>query len=235
MLAPARDLDVFVAETLPRMRDAGTKALADVASLEAALSPLAASAEARRRQARRVARAAIGSPRFQRLLLAAGASRDSRAAMASRRRARPVPPVAVSGQAFASAALRRLRRRVRKSGDGIATHAPAERHAFRIAAKKLRYATEFFAPWFPGKRARDYRKALTALQDALGVMNDARGRGGARHRVGGTVDAGPGAVHRLDPRPHAGRAAVRSIGPAGDCARRSRSGTNDARTSRPPR
>ncbi len=119
-----------------------------------------------------MARAAIGSPRFQRLLLAAGALATA-APHWQPAASEAGPPVAVSGQAFASAALRRLRRRVRKSGDGIATQAPAERHAFRIAAKKLRYATEFFAPWFPGKRARDYRKALTALQDALGVMNDA--------------------------------------------------------------
>ena len=46
-------------------------------------------------------------------------------------------------------------------------------HALRIAAKKLRYATEFFAPLFPGKRARAYRKALAALQDELGAFNDA--------------------------------------------------------------
>ncbi len=43
----------------------------------------------------------------------------------------------------------------------------------RIAAKKLRYVAEFFAPLFPGKRTRAYLKALGALQEALGHFSDA--------------------------------------------------------------
>ena len=43
----------------------------------------------------------------------------------------------------------------------------------RIAAKKLRYAAEFFVPLFPRKRARAYVKSLAALQDVLGRANDA--------------------------------------------------------------
>ncbi len=48
-----------------------------------------------------------------------------------------------------------------------------ERHEVRIAVKKLRYATEFFASLFPRKAARSYIKALAVLQDELGVLNDA--------------------------------------------------------------
>jgi CHAD domain-containing protein len=47
-----------------------------------------------------------------------------------------------------------------------------ERHAVRIAAKKMRYAAEFFAGLFPRKRARSYLKKLTGLQDVLGRFND---------------------------------------------------------------
>ena len=48
----------------------------------------------------------------------------------------------------------------------------AERHAVRIAAKKLRYAAEFFSSLYPGKRTRKYIGALAALQDFLGTFND---------------------------------------------------------------
>lgn len=52
----------------------------------------------------------------------------------------------------------------------------AERHKLRIRAKKLRYAVEFFADVFPGKkRAKRCGAALSSLkdlQDALGALND---------------------------------------------------------------
>ena len=48
----------------------------------------------------------------------------------------------------------------------------AERHKARVAAKKLRYAAEFFAPMFPSKRAAAYVAALSRLQSALGRLND---------------------------------------------------------------
>ena len=57
--------------------------------------------------------------------------------------------------------------------------------AARIAAKKLRYATEFFADVFSGKRARTYRKALSHLQDVLGVLNDASVAARLAREIGG--------------------------------------------------
>jgi CHAD domain-containing protein len=42
----------------------------------------------------------------------------------------------------------------------------------RIAAKKQRYAAEFFAELYPLKAARAYIKNLAALQDGLGALND---------------------------------------------------------------
>ena len=58
-------------------------------------------------------------------------------------------------------------------GTNIAHAAPEARHAARLAAKKLRYATEFFASLYSHKRARRYRKALAVLQEELGIWNDA--------------------------------------------------------------
>jgi inorganic triphosphatase YgiF len=53
---------------------------------------------------------------------------------------------------------------------------PQQRHKLRIAAKKLRYASDFFADVFPGKNVARRRKRFTALlkalQDCLGDLND---------------------------------------------------------------
>ena len=79
----------------------------------------------------------------------------------------------VRAASFARKLLRRRHRRLIKRGKLSAAGDPAERHAARIAAKKLRYAAEFFAPLLDGDRARDYVHALAALQDVLGRGNDA--------------------------------------------------------------
>lgn len=50
------------------------------------------------------------------------------------------------------------------------------RHKFRIQAKKLRYAAEFFSSLYASKRAAKRRErfltALERLQDGLGDLND---------------------------------------------------------------
>ena len=191
-LAPARDLDVFHAETLPPL----APALGADPGLAAAFGRLRDRLERERRKARAAARAAVASPRFIDFVLAAGAWI-----------AAPVPPVEASaagdvaiaapdgdfaGRAdpsgsslppaprrmpgareFASAVLERRHRRVAKALPGLAGRSTAERHAVRIAAKKLRYAAEFFAPMYAPAAARRYAKELAALQGALGATNDA--------------------------------------------------------------
>ena len=74
---------------------------------------------------------------------------------------------------FAQTVLDAALKRVRKRGRHFANLAPPELHRLRIASKKLRYATEFFAPLHDGKSARDYQDALARLQDELGSYNDA--------------------------------------------------------------
>jgi CHAD domain-containing protein len=44
-------------------------------------------------------------------------------------------------------------------------------HRLRIDCKKLRYATEFFAPLY-GERMVDFTQHLKALQDLLGTLHD---------------------------------------------------------------
>jgi CHAD domain-containing protein len=65
-------------------------------------------------------------------------------------------------------AERRLRKRIRALDPG---DAPA-RHQLRIAAKKARYAAEFFRDLLPRGRTRRYLKCLSSLQDRLGALND---------------------------------------------------------------
>ena len=78
--------------------------------------------------------------------------------------------------AFAIAALDRCYRCAKKRGHHLAQADDAHRHEARKAAKKLRYAAEFFASLFTGKRelARYDRliTCLEALQDQLGALND---------------------------------------------------------------
>lgn len=46
------------------------------------------------------------------------------------------------------------------------------RHRVRIAAKKARYAAEFFQSVLPGRKTKRYIASLSALQDRLGELND---------------------------------------------------------------
>jgi triphosphatase len=72
--------------------------------------------------------------------------------------------------------LRRLRQRIKRKGLDLRHRSASHRHRLRIRAKRLRYATEFFASTFPGedsaKRRTESLAALKDLQDALGGLND---------------------------------------------------------------
>jgi triphosphatase len=87
---------------------------------------------------------------------------------------------ALSGKGtIAETAAEQMNRRWKKlvkRGKHIDALDPQQRHRLRIAAKKLRYASQFFADVFPGKRAARRRKqflaGLKALQTYLGDLND---------------------------------------------------------------
>ena len=75
--------------------------------------------------------------------------------------------------------LDRLRRRVKRRGGHLADLDAHDRHRVRIAAKKLRYAAEFFADLYRGKKAARRQKAFFGaigdLQTMLGHLNDLAG------------------------------------------------------------
>ncbi len=77
---------------------------------------------------------------------------------------------------FAVRELDRRRRQVKRRGRDLDALSPEDRHQVRIAAKKLRYGAEFFAGLYPAnkavKRHATFVKALSELQDHLGALND---------------------------------------------------------------
>jgi len=166
-LGRARDDDVFTHETLPAVA-AAIGRNGNPGALKPALRALAAKAAARRGEARSAAIAAVGSARFLRLILAA-------AALAASPLIGSPDPTALGAPArdVARPLLKRRHRALLALGSDLPHALPETRHAARLAAKKLRYATEFFAPLFAKKRTRAYRRALAALQDELGAWNDA--------------------------------------------------------------
>ena len=59
-----------------------------------------------------------------------------------------------------------------KRGHKLHTLTPQARHRLRIAAKKMRYATEFFQSLYAPRRIKPFLRKLKALQEELGYLND---------------------------------------------------------------
>ena len=93
--------------------------------------------------------------------------------------------------ALAASLLRGHRKRLKRRGQNLSALDDHHRHRARIEAKKLRYATEFFASLWTEKKAkarlRRFLEALEDLQDQLGALNDqvAAARLLARHGIDG--------------------------------------------------
>lgn len=160
-LGPARDWDVFATQVLPPVLAAFPG--------HAGLAALRDAAETLRAEHNALARAVVRSARYQALLL------DFGAWLYGEPWRRGAAPAGLNEplQSFATAILDKRHRQLRKRGRHFARLTPQERHALRIAVKKLRYAAEFFAPLYSRKEARSYLQALSRLQDVLGSLNDA--------------------------------------------------------------
>ncbi|HEY2482763.1 MAG TPA: CHAD domain-containing protein, partial [Caulobacteraceae bacterium] len=161
-LADARSLDVFMFETFrptaSKLGDRHATAVFGKALLQAH----------ERGHAR--AAAAVASPRFRLLLLDAARWIET-----------GVDPDLAQGPAdrpaadFAEDALDRRRRALRRRLEALDWRDPLERHKTRIAAKKMRYASEFFVGLGPASSADAYApfiRSLSRLQDELGSLND---------------------------------------------------------------
>ena len=166
-LGPARDLDVFAAEVLEPLRAAHPS--------DAALTLTQRNFEAKRKEAYRRATSAVRSDRFRAAVLDLVAwveTGDWGSAGGEHRKATRARAVAE----HAKAELSKLRKRIKRKGSDIRHLSVMQRHKLRIRAKRLRYATEFFAGTFPGeasaKRRQESLAVLKDVQDALGGLND---------------------------------------------------------------
>lgn len=68
--------------------------------------------------------------------------------------------------------LRKAEKRLAKRIRALDPQDAPARHRVRIAAKKARYAAEFFGALLPAKRVKRYTASLSGLQDRLGELND---------------------------------------------------------------
>lgn len=157
----ARDWDVFAAETLAPI----TPQLAQP-QLRRELGRLKARATKLRRTHHAAIVEAVRSPRVTRMLLSLGAMLAGLAAESG------TGETTTSARVLAAATLAQRDRQLRKRSKRLCQLAPADRHRARLAAKKLRYAAEFFAPLYREARAARYIEALTRLQGTLGKLND---------------------------------------------------------------
>jgi len=105
-------------------------------------------------------------------------------------RLRPAEPLLANEpiETMAADLLAYHRRRLRKRGRHLGKLDDHHRHKVRIEAKKLRYASEFFASLWMGRRARarhaDFVGALEKLQDHLRALNDRVTAADLLHRHG---------------------------------------------------
>ena len=74
---------------------------------------------------------------------------------------------------FAGDLLEKRHRRLRKRLKKVDISNQADFHHLRLQAKKLRYPTEMFSNLFDDKAADAYLDRLIAVQDVLGLLNDA--------------------------------------------------------------
>jgi triphosphatase len=161
-LAPARDLDVYLRNEIePLRRDAPRRGMKE---LTGALT-------LRRAAAFGKAKAAVESPRYRSLLLDTLQWLEN-GDWAKHPRFYGHRPI----ERFAADILARRTKRTMKKAKKIQQLDTQQRHKLRIAAKKLRYASDFFGRLFAGrtakKRLTGLKARLTDLQDCLGALND---------------------------------------------------------------
>ena len=166
-LAESRQLEVLIRRVVAPAKRRQTPA--------SGLSSFARDIDRQRAQALDRAQGAVGSVRFRRLLVEVAAWIETGQWALPQDgliRGRAEMPVVE----FAAGELNRRWRKLRKKCKTLQKLSPRRRHKLRIQDKKLRYASEFFASLFPGRKAARRRNALLTrlerLQDGLGDLND---------------------------------------------------------------
>jgi CHAD domain-containing protein len=164
---PARDLDTLLVEVIKPLRKQHTN--------EPGLVSISNMFARKRLKSYLRAQAAVQSARFRRLLLdtaewvETGPWNTSEDALMRARRETTI-------EIYAAEQLSQRRKRIRRRGARINDLNPQQLHRLRIQVKKARYATEFFAGVFHGKKSakqcKKIKSSLMQLQNCLGKMND---------------------------------------------------------------
>jgi inorganic triphosphatase YgiF len=164
-LGDARNWDVFIASLLPGLP------LPEEHKPAMARVEVAARAEAERHHAR--VRGAVGSPRYTGLMLGLGAWIVGQGwKQGGQQDGAPADPLARKVAKAAPRLVQHAAARVRKRARQLDLQHPEGLHKVRIAAKKERYAREFFEALSHGKREVRRHDLLTGMQDELGLLND---------------------------------------------------------------
>jgi CHAD domain-containing protein len=162
-LGPARDWDVFVAETLEPVHREFPH--------HAGFAELLRGCARVRSAAWRKARRAVDSPRYQQLILdVLGVIADD--AWRQELDATQLATASALATQFAAGVLAERYTRARRRGRKLEALSSAQLHRLRIAIKKLRYAADAFASLFAPAATVPLLKRLSRLQDILGAIND---------------------------------------------------------------
>ena len=181
VLGPARDWDVFLAGT--------GREVADAFPDDRRIAALLRAAEERRAAAYAGVAAMLEAPAWRLLLVDALGillARPWRAEASEEKRQAMDAPVADYGRAI----LERRWQRLRRAGEDFADLSAEALHELRLDGKRLRYAAEVFAPVFGEKAGRRFLRRLAALQDGLGIANDAAVARGLVQGLAGAGQAG---------------------------------------------
>lgn len=166
-LSPARDLDVYLQKSVQPVECGEPPTIGSYG--------LARATERRRKAAFLQAREAVCSKRYREIIIDviawinAGAWLTDDNERARAQRGRPIFD-------FVRDEMSRRTKKLGKKNKKLKKADARTRHKIRINAKKLRYASEFFASIFPSKKAtkqrRAFAKSLKRLQSSLGDLND---------------------------------------------------------------
>ena len=163
-LSPARDWDVFQQQTLGVVAQ-GCAAIAGFDALETAV-------EQRRAACYDKIRLVLADRRASYFLIGLGSWIESRG---WRSDAAPEHPAQLAEPAlnFAHRILSAQHAKLLKRGRRFKSRTAEELHQVRLAAKKLRYVSDFLLPLYgQRKSAKRFSKALAVLQHELGLYND---------------------------------------------------------------
>jgi inorganic triphosphatase YgiF len=161
-LGDARNWDVFLESVLPGLP------LSEEQKPSMARVEVAAREEAERHRAR--VRSAVGSPRYTTLMLALGGWIAGKGWQST---TLPSDPLEQKIAKAAPELVQHAAARVRKRARGYDLKRPECLHKVRIAAKKERYAREFFVALSHDRKATRRHDLLSGMQDELGGINDA--------------------------------------------------------------